>query len=215
MSNTENLVLSYIEELKKVLDVFPVEDFERLVDLMLLAHRNDNAVYAMGNGGSAASASHFVCDINKGVCGGLPKRIRAMCLNDNVPTVLAYANDTSYDLIFVEQLKNFLKPHDVVIAISGSGNSKNVLAAVEYANMLGAITVGLAGFDGGKLAQIASMPIVIPVDDMQKTEDMHMILIHMLTQILREKLCETRRPITQVAVGSVSNGIGKVEQLSL
>ena len=215
MSNTENLVLSYIEELKKVLDLFPVEDFERLVDLMLLAHRNDNAVYAMGNGGSAASASHFVCDINKGVCGGLPKRIRAMCLNDNVPTVLAYANDTSYDLIFVEQLKKFLKPRDVVMAISGSGNSKNVLAAVEYANMLGAITVGLAGFDGGKLTQIAGIPIVIPVDDMQKTEDMHMILIHMLTQILREKLCETRRPISQVVAGSVSDGIVKVEQLSL
>jgi D-sedoheptulose 7-phosphate isomerase len=107
-----------------------------------------------------------------------------MCLNDNIPTILAYANDLSYDKIYVEQLKNFLEPGDVVIGISGSGNSENVLQAVAYAKKKGAETIGLTGFDGGKLAGIVDIPFIAGINDMQKVEDVHMIVIHMLMQYL-------------------------------
>jgi D-sedoheptulose 7-phosphate isomerase len=211
---TGKLALQYLAELKKVINEIPLDGFERLVDAIFLAHQNDNAVYTMGNGGSGATASHLVCDLNKGVCAGLPKRIRAICLNDNVPSILAYANDLSYDMIFVEQLKNFLKPCDVVIAISGSGNSANILAAVEFAHKIGATTVGLTGFDGGKLAAIASIPIVIPVYDMQKAEDVHMVVVHMLTQIMCKKLMEMPARITQVKTSKLANGAKGESRLS-
>jgi len=105
---------------------------------------------SFAGGGSGATASHFACDINKGVCFGLPKRIKVICLNDNIPTIPAYANDVSYDDVFVEQLKNFLGAGDLVIGISGSGNSSNVIKAVEYANENEAVFAALTGFAGGR-----------------------------------------------------------------
>ncbi len=138
----------------------------------------------MGNGGSGTTASHFVCDINKGTCLELEKKFKVICLNDNMPTVLAYANDLSYERIFVEQLKNFLQPGDVVIGISGSGNSENIILAISYAREAGAKTIGLSGFDGGRLAQIVDIPFVAAINDMQKVEDVHMIVVHMLMQYL-------------------------------
>ena len=120
----------------------------------------------MGNGGSGSTASHFACDINKGSCFELNKKFKVICLNDNMPTILAYANDLSYDKIFVEQLKNFLQEGDVVIGISGSGNSETVLQAVSYAKEHGARTVGLSGFDGGTLARIADVPLIAAINDM-------------------------------------------------
>ncbi|MEW6602436.1 MAG: SIS domain-containing protein, partial [Nitrospirota bacterium] len=101
---------------------------------------------------------------------------------------LAYANDLSYNKVFVEQLKNFLQPGDVVIGISGSGNSENVLQAISYAKEKGALTIGLTGFDGGKLARLADVPLVASVNDMQKVEDVHMIAVHMLMQYLCKSL---------------------------
>ena len=144
----------------------------------------------MGNGGSASTASHFACDINKGVVNGLEKRFRVVCLSDNIPTILAYANDQAYDAIFVEQLANFLTKNDLVIGISGSGNSTNVINAIQYANENSAITIGLTGFNGGELAKVAHQSIIVPSDDMQKIEDMHLIMVHMVMQILNEKLNE-------------------------
>ena len=144
----------------------------------------------MGNGGSGATASHFACDMNKEVSSGLDKRIQVICLNDNIPIISAYANDLSYDNIFTEQLKNFLKPNDVVIGISVSGNSRNVIKAIQYANDHSAITVGFTGFDGSQVAKIAKIPIVIAANDMQKVEDIHLILFHMIMQILQKKMRE-------------------------
>jgi D-sedoheptulose 7-phosphate isomerase len=158
------------------------------VHVILDAYENQRSIFIMGNGGSGATASHFACDINKGASSGLEKRFKVFCLNDNVPTMLAYANDNSYEDIFVEQLKNFLKPEDVIIGISGSGNSKNVIKAIQYANKNEAKSVALTGFDGGKLAEVAKISLTIPVNDMQKTEDVHFILIHMIMQILCKKL---------------------------
>ena len=141
-------------------------------------------MFIMGNGGSGSSASHAAGDLNKGVSYGREKRFRVMSLNDNMATLTAYANDVSYSEAFVEQLKNFLNPGDVVIGISGSGNSASILKAIEYANQQGAVTVGMCGFSGGKLAGMAQLPVHIPVHDMQKVEDIHMMLFHVAMQVL-------------------------------
>lgn len=178
---------SYLEEEKKILDDVPLEALEQLVELLLAAYEGEKHIFIMGNGGSGSTASHFACDINKGVSYGSKKRFRVICLNDNVPTMLAYANDVSYDDVFVEQLKNFLKSGDVVVGISGSGNSKNVIKAIEYANANAARSAALTGFDGGKLAKAAAASIVVPSNDMQKVEDVHLILTHMIMRILFDK----------------------------
>ncbi len=178
----------YLEQLKELLDIFPHDQFEEIGKVLMSAYDNRNNVFIMGNGGSGSTASHFACDINKGSCFDLEKKFKVICLNDNVPTMLAYANDLSYDRVFVEQLKNFLQKDDVVIGISGSGNSENILLAVSYAKDKGARTIGLTGFDGGKLAQIVDIPLVAAVNDMQKVEDVHMIVVHMLMQFLCKKL---------------------------
>lgn len=182
--------LDYLNEIKSVLDDLSLEKFEEIVNLILNAYVEERQIFIMGNGGSGSTASHFACDINKGVCFGLNKRFKVICLNDNIPTMLAYANDVSYADIFVEQLKNFLKPHDLVIGISASGNSENVLRAIRYANENGAETIGFTGFDGGKLADLAHTSLVVPANDMQKVEDVHLILTHMLMQIAHKKLNE-------------------------
>ncbi len=178
----------YIEQLKNLLDGFPHEQFEEIGKTLLNAYENERQVFIMGNGGSGTTASHFVCDINKGSCFGREKRFKVICLNDNIPSVLAYANDLSYADIFVEQLKNFLQRGDVVIGISGSGNSENVLKALYYAKNKGAKTIGLSGYNGGKLAQVVDIPFVALIDDMQKVEDVHMIVVHILMQYLRNAL---------------------------
>lgn len=174
---------SYIETLKTVLDAFPHAEFEQMMDEFFKAHRDGRRIFIMGNGGSASTASHWACDINKGCCkDGVPNRYRMICLNDNIATMLAYANDISYDDVFVEQLRNFFEPGDVVIAISGSGNSTNVLKAIQWANTNGGTTVGLCGYSGGKLKALARIPLHIAVNDMQQVEDLHLMIAHMCMQ---------------------------------
>lgn len=185
----------YREELKQALDTVPAEEFEELVHLLEQAYEEGRQVFLMGNGGSGATASHVACDLNKGVSYGLEKRFRVLCLNDNVPTTLAYANDVSYEEVFVEPLRNFLRPGDLVIGLSGSGNSRNVLKAIEYANQQGAHTVGLTGFNGGRLAGLVHTPLTVRVDDMQKAEDIHLILFHVVMQVL----CVRLRPVLATA----------------
>jgi D-sedoheptulose 7-phosphate isomerase len=180
----QKLSVEYLEQLKDLLNAFPHERFEEIIEVLISSYNEGRQVFIMGNGGSGSTASHFACDINKGCCFNLEKKFKVICLNDNVPTMLAYANDLSYSRVFVEQLKNFLQNGDLVIGISGSGNSENVIQAVSYAKDKGAKTVGLTGFDGGKLAQIADIPFVAAINDMQKVEDVHMIVVHMLMQYL-------------------------------
>lgn len=189
---TENFSRTYLNQLKSLIDVFPHDKFEAIGELLLEAYERDRQIFVMGNGGSGTTASHFVCDINKGSCFEHEKRFKVICLNDNVPTIMAYANDLSYDHIFVEQLKNFLNSGDVVIGISGSGNSRNVLHAITYAKEKGARTVGLTGFDGGHLAKTVEFPLIATVSDMQKVEDLHMIVVHMLMQYLCRALHERK-----------------------
>jgi len=182
----QKMSYAYLNQLKGLLDMFPHDRFEEIAQMLLFACHDEKQVFIMGNGGSGSTASHFVSDINKGNGFELEKKFKAICLNDNIATILAYANDLSYDHIFVEQLKNFLRPGDVVIAISSSGNSENVLRAISYAKEKGAKTIGLTGYDGGQLAQIVDIPFVVAINDTQKAEDMHMIVIHMLIQYFQK-----------------------------
>jgi D-sedoheptulose 7-phosphate isomerase len=178
----------YCAGLSKALEGVSRERFEEFIHLLEDAYHHDRQVFFMGNGGSGSTASHFICDLNKGVSYGRPKRFRAISLNDNLATLTAYANDIAYEDVFLEQLKNFLQPGDLVVGISGSGNSPNVLNAIDYANSHGAHTVGLCGFDGGKLAAVVRTPLLAPVRDMQKAEDAHMILLHVAMQVLCARL---------------------------
>ncbi|MCK4395659.1 SIS domain-containing protein [candidate division WOR-3 bacterium] len=198
-------IQNYLNDLKETIDKLPVEKMEKLFSLLMDAYNNRNQIFVMGNGGSGATASHFMVDINKYTCYELDKKFRMICLNDNGPSISAYANDVCYEDVFMEQLKNFLKPGDLVIGISSSGNSENVLRAIDYANEIGAKTVGLVGFDGGKLKYVSRYSIVVPVYDMQKIEDLHLVISHITIQglykVLNKKLrwkneqnlpCETR-----------------------
>ena len=178
----------YIEDLKQTLDVFPRDQFESLIDAMMEAREKGRKIFVMGNGGSASTASHWVCDINKGCGNGDGCKFKMLCLNDSVSTMLAYANDASYEQIFVEQLKNFFDAGDVVIGISGSGNSLNVLNAIEFANNNDGTTVGICGFSGGRLFEISQIKLLAAVHDMQKVEDIHLIITHMAMQRIIQRL---------------------------
>ncbi len=178
----------YLAGLKQILDAFDHEGFEAMIRALLKAREQGALIFVMGNGGSASTASHWVCDMNKGCSPGESGRFRMICLNDSISTMLAYANDLCYADVFVEPLKNFFNPGDVVIGISGSGNSENVLRAVAWAREHGGVTVGLTGFSGGKLAGMVDVPIVARVNDMQKVEDVHMIVVHMAMQRVRQAL---------------------------
>jgi D-sedoheptulose 7-phosphate isomerase len=142
----------------------------------------------MGNGGSGSTASHFVGDLSKGtIVEGFP-RFKAVALTDNIPNMLAWGNDSSYDDIFIEQLKNLMNPGDVVIGISGSGNSENVIRAIEYANSKGGITIGLSGYsESNKLMNTAKINIHVPSTYMQRVEDIHLFLEHLITSLIREE----------------------------
>ena len=186
--DTKAFADQYLSELSDLLKLFDIDQFEQILSRILDAYKGEKTIFIMGNGGSGSTASHFACDINKGCCVDLDKRFKVLCLNDNLPTLLALANDIGYDVVFEEQLRNFFKAGDLVIGISGSGNSENVLRAIRYAKDHGGETVGLSGFSGGKLSKLADVPFVAKVNDMQKIEDIHMIVVHMLMQAVHGAL---------------------------
>jgi D-sedoheptulose 7-phosphate isomerase len=172
-----DFIRNYLDELQGTMAALPIEQIRDIVAALLDARERDAQVFAVGNGGSAATASHFAVDLGKGASRD-GKRFRVLSLTDNVPWMTALANDVSYEDVFVEQLKNYARAGDLLLAISGSGNSENVLRAVRYANSVGCRTIGLAGFGGGKLRQEAQQCLVIPSDHMGRAEDAHMIVLH-------------------------------------
>ncbi len=189
MKNYKSEIKEYIENEISILRTLDVEALNEVLNLLEEALENEKMIYIMGNGGSAATASHFQNDFNKGVSEYTEKKFRFLCLNDNVPTVMAIANDIGYEEIFRFQLRGRLRPGDVVIGISGSGNSKNVLNAVEYAKECGNTVVGITGYSGGKLRKIADYSLHVPVNSMQITEDIHMIFDHLMMSIFYRELC--------------------------
>jgi D-sedoheptulose 7-phosphate isomerase len=177
---------TYFAQLAAVMASLPRDAIDRAEDALRSAWRDGRTIFLLGNGGSAATASHLVCDLAKGLVSVGQPRLRALALTDNVPLLTAYSNDVSYECVFAEQLASLARPGDVVVAISGSGNSPNVLAAVRTANDMGAVTIGLAGFAGGKLAPMVSLPVVVPSDNMQMIEDAHLAIGHALFTALRD-----------------------------
>ena len=170
----------YKSELLKAIETIELDKVNQAIELFREARANGRHIFVCGNGGSASTASHFACDIVKGASFNRPSRFRIMALTDQIPTLTAYANDVSYDSVFVEQLRNFAEPGDLFMGISGSGNSPNVLRAFEYANSIGCKTVALTGRDGGKLGPMAQLNIHVPNPHMGRIEDAHMIICHMI-----------------------------------
>lgn len=204
---------NYIERLIKVLRDFDGTVFDRIVGAILEAYSHQTNIFVMGNGGSGATASHLACDINKGCCIDLPDKFKMICLNDNIPTMMAIANDMEYEAIFEEQLKFFFKPGDLVIGISGSGNSENVLRAIAYAAATGGKTMGWSGFGGGKLASMVDIALVIQSHDMQQVEDAHVVLAHMLMQAVHCALHSTADFLRPADVSAETASFHQVETI--
>ena len=182
-----NSIKKYLKKLTQSIENLKIEEIEKVVNIFLKTRDSGNTIYTMGNGGSGSTASHMVCDITKGCSFNKEKKFKMFCLNDNIPTLLAYSNDVSYDVVFEEQLKNILKPNDVVLAISGSGNSKNIIRAVKYAKSINSTVIGLTGYSGGLLKEISDVSIDANIDDMQISEDIHVIVMHILYKLLENE----------------------------
>lgn len=183
--STTELIRHYVEEVSITLAKLPIEEIERVVKILQDARVNKRMVFIFGNGGSAATASHFTCDLNKGTITEKQPRFRALALTDNLSLISAWANDTSYSDIFSQQLENYLEPEDVVIGISVSGNSMNVVNALELAKSRGATTLAFTGFDGGKVKDTAHLCLAVPNNSMEQVEDIHALLEHVITTCLR------------------------------
>jgi D-sedoheptulose 7-phosphate isomerase len=181
---------SYFARSTGVVRNLPFATIERVAEVLYDAYEAGRNVFLLGNGGSASLASHFACDLAKGtaVPDRLAKRFRALSLTDNLALLTAWANDTSYEQIFAEQLRNLVEPGDVAFGISGSGRSANVLLALRAARESGAVTVGLSGFEGGKLPEVCDLCIVIPSNNMQIIEDLHLAVTHALFTVVRDRI---------------------------
>lgn len=177
-------IKTYIRMEEQVLKHLPVEDINTVMNVLERARLSGRRIFICGNGGSASTASHYECDFNKGVSYDQEIKYDFECLSDNVPMMMAIANDIGYDDIFVTPLKNKLKSGDVVIGISGSGNSENVVRAIRYANDAGADTIAICGYRGGRIKELANYNIHVNIDNMQIVEDMHLVLDHLMMYIL-------------------------------
>jgi D-sedoheptulose 7-phosphate isomerase len=184
-TQTMSDVSAYLADLSQVLTALPREPLAHVAQLLLEAGREERTVFIFGNGGSAATASHLACDLVKTASmPGMP-RLRALAMTDNVPLLTAWGNDASYEVVFAEQLRTFVRARDIVIAISASGNSPNVLTGVEAAREAGAVVVGITGFGGGKLQALCDICLVVPSNEYGPVEDLHMIFVHAVTATLR------------------------------
>jgi D-sedoheptulose 7-phosphate isomerase len=173
-------IRDYLSQLDTTLRALPHDQIVSIIDAVRDARDRDAQVFVVGNGGSAATASHFAVDLGKGASMTGDRRFRVISLTDNVPWISALANDLSYADVFVEQLKNYARSGDLLIAFSGSGNSENVLRAVRYANSIGCRTIGLAGFEGGRLRDEAQECLVVRADHMGRIEDGHFVIQHLV-----------------------------------
>ncbi len=179
---------NYFDKVTETLSRVDIEAINKFIDRIYECYEKGNTVYIFGNGGSAATASHVAGDFMKGISFGLEKRFRVVCLNDNIPAITAISNDLTYDEVFYEQLKTYLKKDDIVVGISGSGNSVNIIKALNYARELGSTIVGFSGYKGGKLRELADILIYAPVNDMEITEDIHIIIFHAIKQLINRKM---------------------------
>jgi len=175
---------------QRALDSVDEAEVARFIDSLYDAFEREATIYVIGNGGSAANASHLAQDLAKGTCASMQqeRRIRALSLTDNFAFFSALGNDEGYDQVFVQQLRTFCRPGDLLVAISGSGNSPNVLRAVEYANDHGMKTIGITGFSGGKLKDLVAEQVHVPLNDMCTAESIHTIIFHYVILELQKKM---------------------------
>ena len=183
MKDYTNDIKDYLSKETSVIMTLDVNSINAALNLLEEAFERGSTIYIFGNGGSSATASHYQNDFNKGISEHTEKKFNFVCLNDNVATIMAIANDIGFEEVFRFQLRGHLKPGDVVIAISGSGNSKNVLNAVEYAKAQGNAIIGITGYDGGKLKTLSDVSLHAPVNSMQITEDVHMMFDHLMMSV--------------------------------
>lgn len=188
MNDTQKTIEHYLALVKDTIDKLDRVQIEKTAEAFMRVYHAEKTIYIFGNGGSAASATHACGDFVKGASYGLEKRFKVMSLVDNLPALMAIANDISYDDIFVEQLKNFLQPGDLVIGISGSGNSTNVVKAMEYAKQKGVQTIAFCGYKGGKIKELADISIHSVAMDMEVAEDIHMMVFNVIKKEVMRRL---------------------------
>jgi D-sedoheptulose 7-phosphate isomerase len=181
----------YFEEHQRALAALEHGAIDQIADELVKAYEGGKMMYLFGNGGSASLASHLACDLGKGTayCNG-GKRLRVLALTDNVATMTAWANDFSYEDMFSEQLRNFVQPQDIAFAISGSGNSKNVLNALRVAREAGATTIGISGYRGGEMKSLCDICAIVPSDNMQVIEDLHLAMAHSIFRIVYTRITQ-------------------------
>lgn len=189
MGKYQTHIREYLNLEAEILGRLDVDEIDAALSLLEECLEQEHTIYIFGNGGSSSTASHFQNDFNKGISEHIEKKFRFVCLNDNLPTVMAVANDIGFEEIFRFQLRGRVKAEDVIIAISGSGNSRNVLNAVEYAKAQGCRVIGLTGYDGGQLRGLSDVSLHVPVKSMQITEDIHMIFDHLMMSVFYKTLC--------------------------
>jgi D-sedoheptulose 7-phosphate isomerase len=188
MNDTQNTIENYLNLIKDTVDKLDRVQIEKAIEAFMRVYDQGSTIYIFGNGGSAATATHAAGDFLKGASFGLEKRFRVISLVDNLPALMAIANDVSYDDIFIEQLKNFMKPGDLVIGISGSGNSKNVVKAMEYAKGRGVQTIAFCGYKGGAIIKLGDIIIHSVAMDMEVAEDIHMIVFNVIKKEVMRRL---------------------------
>ena len=188
MNNYQQELKNYLMTEIEVMQQIDIEAINDAMNLLWDTFEKEGNIYIFGNGGSASTASHFQNDFNKGISEYTEKKFRFNCLSDNISTLTAIANDISYEAVYSEQLKGRLKTGDIVIAISGSGNSKNIIRAVEYAKTEKIPVIGISGYNGGELKKLSDISLHVPIDDMQIVEDVHMMFDHMMMSVFYKRV---------------------------
>lgn len=210
VTSVTSVMSTYFEQVQQAVNKLDVNQLAKVVEVLLEAHQRGATIYLFGNGGSATTASHFATDLAKGCIVESQPRFRALALTDNVALLTAWANDMGYENIFAEQLRNLVRPGDVVIGISGSGNSPNVLKAIEVGHQAGAFTIGLSGYGGGKLRHLVDLAVITDCTVMEQVEDIHLSICHNLSTTLRSLLSLNHTPIpvsfSEVASRPASTG---------
>jgi D-sedoheptulose 7-phosphate isomerase len=191
MKSRQEHIQGYLGSLRRVLDEVPLDAIERVLEIFEDAYQQDRTIYICGNGGSWSTAGHWVCDFSKGTNAKGVKRMRMFGLGDNVPMLTAYGNDVHYDQIFAEPVRTYVRPKDVVVLLTASGNSPNILEAAVAAREVGAVTVGLIGFGGGKLAALVDCAVTVGCKEYGPVEDLHLILDHIISLYMRDYIARS------------------------
>ncbi len=210
MHDRDEHISWYLDEVGALLYRLPHQPIHDAIDALLTAYSYGRTIYVIGNGGSAATASHFACDLQKWTLVAGQPRLKAIALTDNFALFSAFANDDGYETVFESQLRTLLNPGDVVVAISGSGRSPNIVRAVQYAAGRGAVTVALTGMGGGELLSLADHCVVVPSDRMNQIEDVHTTLCHLMADAIKETVAESSSVVRSLP-SVVSRAVEPVE----